>query len=223
MGRVNSRRRLLVVLSAGVLFALSAVLATVSLAKPGQGNSNKLTPQQRAAFVAGAKEVAGLNDAQIAAVLKNPDAVDAIPVSFEVADNSSLAPSVQGERSRSAAAACADVGGEANYRNVRGELLARFATYREFCYNGAAITHLAPLQMDGGVTNLGESKGWRYQGVVDSKNQYFTYKGRPQGGHKTVRVASFKVCPEGAQCFKKVPKVGLYVHFDGFRYPRVTQ
>ena len=151
----------MVVLSAGVLFALSAVLGTVSLAKPGQGNSNELTPQQRAEFVAGAKEVAGLDDAQIAAALKNPDAVAAIPVNFEVVDNSSPAPSFQGERSRSTAAACAAVSGETTYRNARGKLLARFATYREFCYNGSAITYLAPLQVGGGATNLGASRGWR--------------------------------------------------------------
>ena len=224
MGRVNARRRLLVVLSAGVLLALSAVLGTVALAKPGQGN--KLTPQQRQEFIVGAKEVAGLNDAQIAAALKNPDAVDAIPVSFEVEDlgGPATTPSLQGERFRSAAAAaCANVRGEANYRNVRGESLANFAVYREFCFNGAAITYLSPAQVGGGVTNLGASKGWSYQGVVDRKNQFFMYKGRSQGGHKTVRVASFKVCPEGASCFKKLPRVALYVHFDGFRYPIVRQ
>lgn len=222
MARVNARRRLLIVLSAGVLFALSAVLATTSLAKPGQGN--KLTPQQRQEFIVGAKEVAGLNDAQIAAALKNPDAVDAIPVSVDVDEIGGPATTAaSGQRSRAAAAACANVRGEANYRNVRGESLANFAAYREFCYNGVAITYLAPAQVGGGVTELGASKGWRYQGVVESKNQYFTYKGRPQGGHKTIRVASFKVCAEGMTCFKKVPKVGLYVHFDGFRYPRVTQ
>jgi hypothetical protein len=224
MDRVNTRRRLLVVLSAGVLFALSAVLGTVSLAKPGQRDSDRLTPQQRAEFVAGAQEVAGLTDVQIAAALKNPDAVAAIPVSFGVVDNSSPAPSFQGERSRSAAAAaCAAVSGEANYRNIRGELLARFATYREFCYNGFAITYLTPLQVGGGVTRLGASRGWRYQGVVYSKGGYFPYKGRPQGGHKAVRTASFKACPEGMNCFRTLPKIGLYVHYDGFRYPRIVE
>jgi len=144
-------------------------------------------------------------------------------VSFEVVDNSSPAPYVQAERFCSADAVCADVSGGAYYRNARGELLAKFAVYREFCYNGYAITYLGPPQVAGGATNLGQSRGWRYQGVVYSSGGYFTYKGRSPAGHKTVRTASFKVCPEGAQSFKKVPKVAIYVHCDGFRYPRATQ
>jgi hypothetical protein len=197
----------------------------VSLAEPGQGNPTRLTPQQRAEFVAGAQEVAGLTDVQIAAALKNPDAVAAIPVSFEAVDNSSPAPSFQAERSQStaSAAACAAVSGKASYRNIRGELLARFATYREFCYNGFAITYLAPLQVSAGATRLGASRGWSYQGVVYSKGGYFPYKGRSQGGHKAVRTASFKACPEGMNCFQTLPKIGLYVHYDGFRYPRVVK
>ena len=43
------------------------------------------------------------------------------------------------------------------------------------------------------------------------------------GGHKAVRTASFKACPEGMNCFRTLPKIGLYVHYDGFRYPRIVE
>jgi len=145
-------------------------------------------------------------------------------VSFEVVDNSSPAPYVQAERFCSADAVCADVSGGAYYRNARRELLAKFAVYRKFCYNGYAINVPGPATGRRGRHEPGgQSRGRRYQGVVYSSGGYFTYKGRSQAGHKTVRTASFKVCPEGAQSFKKVPKVAIYVNYDGFRYPRVTQ
>ena len=121
------------------------------------------------------KEVAGLNDAQIPSALKDFQALDAIPVSFEALDPSTHASNVQGEQSRSvAAAACADVRGETDYRNVRGELLAWFALYREFRCSGSSITYLGPVHAGGNATSRGASLGWRYEGVVDSNSAYFS-------------------------------------------------
>ena len=76
------------VISLGVFMALLATLLLGGVAQAqaldqkgvNKSGEVKLNPKQRAEFVEGAEKVAGLNDRQIAAALKDPQTIRAIPV-----------------------------------------------------------------------------------------------------------------------------------------------
>ena len=211
---------------------LVALTAGMALAAAPRGNDHaqarsevKLSPQQRAEFVAGAKRVAGLNDAQIAAALKDPATLAAVPVRAEVrpVETQPTAQARGGERSASAAATsyCRRFGSTVNYANAYGTLLASYNVSRVWCWDYSSITYVSVPTVSGTVTERGTALGWRYNGVIARSDAYFYYDGLSRGGHVSRRKGSFSVCNASSGCFlQKTPQVNIFGFYDGRGYQR---
>ncbi len=214
---------LMLALTAGVALAVTATGSDRpdDQARPGA----ELSPKQRAEFVAVAKRVAGLNDAQVAAALKNPASLAAIPVRAEVqrTETQPAARAQEGERSPSAASTsyCRRFASTVNYFNAYGTLLASYKVSRVWCWNYSAITYVSVPSVSGTVTEKGAALGWRYDGVIAKSDYYFYYDGLSRGGHVSRRKGSFSVCNAASGCFlKKTPKVSIFGFYDGRGYQR---
>ena len=192
-------------------------------AAPKAGGSVELTPQQRKEFVAGAREVAGLNRAQIADALEDPATLAAIPVSAEVrtVETQPAAQQVQEEGTRSSLAAavyCKPFKSVTNYRNAYGTLLARYKVTKSWCWDYAKIVSVTLPQVSGFVTRDGASLGWRYNGVTERSDYYFTYKNVKRGGHASYRKGSFSICNSSGCLPDQTPQISILVHYDGYGY-----
>lgn len=215
----GKKRRMLVLVSTAALFALSVVLATTSLARPGGGDSaGKLTREQREQFAAGAREVAGLSEAQISAALKDPAARAAIPVYAEAVP---FAPETSGSSAQSRGALatkCKTAGGQVNYYNNSGQVLAYFRVLKNWCFDYSRITSVPAPTVSAGATDLGARVGWRYKGLLRGNDYYVPYKGLSRGGHVSSRTGNFKVCTAATDCIQKTPRVRVTVYYDGNSY-----
>ena len=202
-----------------------ALTAGVALGTPRGSNVQagpgvKLTSEQRAQFVAGAKKVAGMNDAQIASALRDPAAFAAVPMRAEVRPlETAPTPRVQeSERSSSPASTsyCRSLGSVVNYKNAYGTLLASYKVSRSWCWNYSAITYVSVPAVSGTVTEKGAALGWRYNGVIAKSDAYFYYDGLSRGGHVSRRKGSFSVCNASSGCFlQKTPQVRIWGYYDG--------
>ena len=213
---------LLLALTAGV--AVSATPGDNGRAEARAGVD--LSPQQRAQFVAGAKKVAGLNDAQIAAALKDPKTFAAVPVRAEVrpfeTEPTAVAQDGGGEFSSAAATSyCQRLGSTVDYGSAYGVPLASFKVSRVWCWNYSAITYVSVPAVSGTVSRGGAALGWRYNGVIERSDAYLYYDGLSRGGHVSRRKGSFSVCNAESGCFlQKTPKVSIFGFYDGWGYQR---
>lgn len=206
-----------------LVFALTAGVA-MGATRGGDdraGSGVTLTPDQREEFVAGAKKVAGLNDAQIRAALKDPAALAAIPVQTEVLQFKSE-PEAQrregGENATSAAAAstCRSFTSQVNYKNTYRTVLASFKVGRTWCWNYSSVTYASVPAVSGVVTKAGAAGGWRYNGVLSRSDYFFVHDGRTRGGYFSYRKGSFTVCTAANGCYmQKTPQVRFWAYYDG--------
>lgn len=211
---------------AALMLALTATVA-MGASSTQAGPGVRLSPEQRAEFVAGAKKTAGLSDAQIASALKNPATFAAVPVRAEVRtlETEPAAQTREGGESSSAAATsyCRKLSGTVDYTNAYGTLLASYKVSRTWCWDYSAITHVSVPAVSGTVTQKGAALGWRYNGVIAKSDAYFYYKGVSEGGHVSRRKGSFSACNSASGCFlQKAPQVKIWGHYDGRGYQRST-
>lgn len=203
-----------------------ALTAGVVLETPRESNAQagpgvKLTSEQRAQFVAGAKKVAGMNDAQIRAALEDPAALAAVPVQTEVLP---FKPEPEAQRrvgdedapSAAAASTCRSFTSQVNYKNTYRTVLASFKVGRSWCWNYSSVTYASVPAVSGVVTKAGATAGWRYNGVLSRSDYFFTHDGRNRGGYSSYRKGSFTVCTAANGCYmQKTPQVRFWAYYDG--------
>ena len=203
-------RRVMIVALGAILFALSMVMGTGALAGEKSGG---LTPEQREQFVEGAGEVAGLSEREISEALKDPEAVDGIPVRVEVTRDRPEAPVRSGDR---VASGCSSMGSSVNYVNARGERLFTFSARKEWCFNGySAVTFAPGVQIDHRITEKGRDAGWEYRGTAERTNKFVEFRGFPRGSHVSKVVAVFKSCKPGRGCMTGYPQYRGVGNYDG--------
>lgn len=212
-----------------VLVALSLALGIggMASAQPADNASSKargaaagLTAEQRKEFVAGARKVAGLTDAQISAALKNPAALRGIPVRVQeirTAPKSSEQSRSQDSQIQSTVTPyCATITGGTTYSNVYRQPLASFKVSRRWCWDYSTVTSVSVPTVTGTVTQTGAAGGWRYKGLTGSSDSFITYNNRVRGGHVSYRRGSFTACTYELGCYLfKAPWVKSTVYYNG--------
>lgn len=209
-------KRLVAIMSVGMLFATSLVLGAAALAQEERAAGTNLTPEQRERFAEGAKGVAGLSDDEISAALKDPASVEAIPVRVE---ETLEGPDRDG--ARSTAANCTSMSASRNYYNVRGEKLFHFSGRKEWCFNYSSAVTYAPRATIGHViTPTGHEAGWRYTGVAERAEKYAKFRGFPRGSHTSRFVVRFRTCKPQSGCMHVYPQYRGVGNYDGTGYQR---
>jgi hypothetical protein len=194
-------------------------------AEPRESTATTLTAEERAAFVEGAKKVAGLNDAQIAKVLKNPEMIDDIPVSTRFTSRTVEAPSttVSGG-TQQARAAYAPVTrtklATLNYNDANGKLLFKTEVIKTWVFDGDRVISGSMNDVTTWVREDAryspEAGGWRYAEDSEAHTERFVaYAGRANGGHKSTFAGRFDFfypfeAQPAAQIRQGVVQIGHY-------------
>lgn len=208
----------MVVVLAGVLFALSVMMGAAALAQ-GEAPRAGLTLQERERFVDGAKEIAGLSEQEISAALKDPDAVEAIPVRVEETQDRPRVP----DRGARSASDCSSMSAGRNYYNVKEEKLFVVSGRKEWCFNFySAVTYAPRATFDYTITEKGRETGWAFKGVADRQEKYVAFRGFPRGSHVSRVVLRFRSCdPDTGRCTPMVyPQYRGVGNYDGTGYQK---
>ena len=206
--------KMAIVLIVGLAMALIIAVTTLQSASaqdskdsvpkgPGMGKipttskgEVKLSQKERADFAKKAKQVAGLNEAQISQAIKNPRLFAGTPTSVEpdVTRAGNKSGSLSLSRA-SGARGCDTLRKGINYNNLFGTRLYRFQINKRWCWNGRRVTAIKFVTDRSYVTSFGSLvTGWRYRGIKQRQNNYFYALGNYRGGHRTFRRGFFEQC-----------------------------
>ncbi len=200
---------LLILITAAIL-AVGAVRAVPANAAETGGSKGEvnLGPKQRAEFVKGAKEVAGLNDQQISMALKDPEMLYKIPVKSTVQTSekvTSPAPSATGRlQAQAYAPKCKTFQHVKQLVDIKNRPMLSFTGYKTWCFNGE---HVLSSKWSPKPPNMkivawiredvkwvqGRKDGYRYVKSAERRsNSFVPFEGRWHGGHRSVGVGRFE-------------------------------
>lgn len=185
-----------------VMLSIAAQAQTNGPATAEGDGGTELTAEQRARFVEGAREVAGLSDEQIARVLENPELINDIPVDVstsrtttDTADPSTATAS--SDFQTQAAEECAMSVATIWYDDVNGEKLLQFSATKRWCTNWERVTYgnMNDVQtwVRADAQYMPETGGWRYVPSAEFGTEEFkSFDGRAYGAHKSTRAGKFE-------------------------------
>ena len=235
---------LLILIMAAILAvgAARAIPANATETVGGSTGEVNLSPKQRADFVKGAKEVAGLNDQQIAAALKDPETLYKIPVKSTVQTSekvTSPAPSTTGKfQAQAYAPKCKTYQYVKQLVDIKNRPMLSFTGYKNWCFNGE---HVLSAEWSPKPPNMkivtwirsdvkwvqGQKDGYRYVKSAERRsNSFMNFEGRWHGAHRSVgfgrfewRVIGWNQTPEIIRA--NVGRMGIYdgrCHSAGKRF-----
>jgi hypothetical protein len=200
------RGRFVRVLVLVFLLILLALFVSLVRADTSEGATNEkaskveMTERQRADFVRGAKEVAGLNDAQIERVLQHPEMIDDIPVSKKFYSRTIEVPSTTGSSSGQTRAAYTPVTRKKlavlEYEDADGQLVFKLEAVKTWVFDGDRVLSGSMNDVTAWIREDARyspsTGGWRYAEEAESHTErYVPYAGRAYGGHKSTLAARF--------------------------------
>lgn len=213
MQLLRSRRRALTVLLSLVVLVAMTAMAPAATAR--DRSAPLLTAEQVDAFKDGAREVAGLSDAQIAVALRDPVALQGVPVSVKVTSNMDRKAGIAPD-----AGLTATYGKTAwvkvSYYNIFNIRLASFKLNKYWEYNYSRDTSAPAPWVNASVTGTGAATGWEYKGIIGQTDYYYSWNGVWHGGHKSYRQGKFTTCIIKIGCWQsKQPWISIYAHYNG--------
>lgn len=208
----------LCVLTVTLAFVAGAIVSGAAQASQEPDASEpRLSPQKRAEFILRTRKVAGLDGSEITAALRDPAAVEAVPVRARISKSGPGPVSGNGERTALAAQRCGQLASRIEYYNINNQLLGYFTAKKIWCWDYSAVTYAPAASVSGGVTQKGASAGWKYRGVVSGSEYYLKYNGRARGAHRSYRKGAFDICTPQSGCFlSKTPQVRITGYHNGW-------
>ncbi len=173
---------------------------------------------------------------QARALLMDPEALEALPVAFEVDPPkvSRKAKLDKGEVSGDDSGNLTSPGCprgylmgfsfdlEATYKNFWGAKLARMSMHKEWSTRCSTQTiyHAPPALVSGKVYGPGGAAGWSFEGISAKENYYFYWKPSIQkSGHKSWAQGRFRYCALRVGCIQsKNPKLQINGHGNDSGY-----
>jgi hypothetical protein len=196
---------LCIALFAGLLASLTILPGALVRAQESdstgarKGTTAGLTTQERAAFIASAKKVAGLNDAQIKRVLENPEMIDDIPVSKKFTSRIVDSPTASsgGTQVRTAIEPVTRRKlATLQYNDANGQLLFKLEATKVWVVDGERVLSGSMNEVTSWVREdaryTPEGGGWRFAEDAESHTDRFvSFDGRAYGGHKSTLATRF--------------------------------
>ncbi|MDQ5820235.1 MAG: hypothetical protein M3540_02210 [Actinomycetota bacterium] len=185
--------------------------------------ARRVTPEVRAAFIAGAGTVGGLTKQQIEKALANPRLMLGVPVTtrstYQVepaAKPASSAKTIRPVRGAAAAEYCAWINNRLAWKSAWGTTSLQVTIKKQFCWNGNWVTRATGIEIYPWVSTAAATAGWKWGGASNVSNYWYVWNGHVNGGHYSKATVKFKYCPVRISCaFDRLGWISLWGHYNG--------
>ena len=206
-----------------IAIAVAMTVMIPSVASTASAATLPLTSQQTAMKQFLHSVLPSKTDAQLTALVRNPDYIKAIGSvkSVEVVGGpvtTSVSTTSAGMFTTSAVIWCRSAWATVKARGFFGTLFS-FKLTKYWCWNGSRVTSARITAVKPDVTSYGSYFGWAYKGEFQPReNYYYTWRWHTYGGHKSIAHGEFTRCIglQGIGCVdQKFMKAGVRGHYDG--------